>query len=231
MLKFPLTNRKMCSKIKILIVDDHQMVRDGIKAALAEVGNMQVVAEAVDEASALQMLAQHPGIDVVVMDISLGGRHSGIDVTRELLKQHPDKRILALSMHDEKSYIVKMLEAGVLGYVLKDTGMDELVDAITAVAHGETYFSQGVTAAMVQNFIQHKNIKQKHKSLSEELTGREQEVLVLIANEYSNAEIAEKLFISIRTVDTHRRNLILKLKVKNTAGLVRYAIKQSLVSI
>jgi DNA-binding NarL/FixJ family response regulator len=217
--------------INILIVDDHQMIRDGIKASLVDVSNISVVAEAENGESALRMLAEYPEIDVVVMDISLGDDLSGINVTQQILAQYPDKKILALSMHDEKSYITKMLDAGVLGYVLKDKGMDELVDAICAVARGENYFSQGVTVAVLQELIKNRSRSKKSSHFTEQLTRREQEVLVLIANEYSNAEIAERLFISLRTVDTHRRNLILKLKVKNTAGLVRYAIKHSLINI
>jgi DNA-binding NarL/FixJ family response regulator len=221
----------MATTTDILIVDDHQMIRDGIKASLAMVSDIRVVSEADTPANVFQKLKQHPNVEVVVMDISLGSEENGIALTQSILKQYPDVKILGLSMHDEKAYILKMLEAGALGYVLKDTGMDELVDAIHKVARGESYFSQGAAAAMMQDFIKQKGLKVKTKGgFTEELTRREREVLVLIANEYTNSEIADTLFLSPRTVDTHRRNLILKLKVKNTAGLVRFAIKNGLVS-
>lgn len=216
--------------INILIVDDHQMIRDGIKASLANVPDIRVVSEAVNQEDAFRELKKYPEVNVVVMDISLGGEVNGIEMTRRTLEHYPDLKILALSMHDEKAYILKMLEAGALGYVLKDTGMNELVDALHKVAKGESYFSQGVTVSMMHDFIKNKGLKIKTKGgFTEELTRREREVLVLIADEYTNTEIAEALYLSPRTVDTHRRNLILKLKVKNTAGLVRHAIKHGLV--
>jgi len=216
--------------INILIVDDHQMIRDGIKASLGDVPDIRVVSEAVNQEGAFRALKKYPEINVVVMDISLGGEVNGIEMTRRTLEHYPDLKILALSMHDEKAYILKMLEAGALGYVLKDTGMNELVDALHKVVKGEPYFSQGATVSMMHDFIKHKGLKIKTKGgFTEELTRREREVLVLIADEYTNTEIAETLYLSPRTVDTHRRNLILKLKVKNTAGLVRHAIKHGLV--
>lgn len=218
--------------IDILIVDDHQMIREGIRASLAADSDIQVVDEAATGAEALQKLARHPSIQVVVMDISLGDGQDGAVTTEKIVKQFPRVQVLVLSMHDEEAHITNMLQAGAIGYLLKDTGMDELVNAIKTVAVGENYFCQRVSTAMMQRFLhQKKRAVQKNSVLPEQLTKREREILQLIAEEYTNPEIANKLFISPRTVDTHRRNLILKLNVKNTAGLVRYAIKHELITL
>lgn len=218
--------------IDILIVDDHWMIREGIRASLAEVSDIRIVDEASCQEEALAKLAQHPGVRVAVMDISLGNGEDGIDTTRQVTEQYPKVHVLALTMHDEEAHITNMLQAGAVGYLLKDTGMDELVTAIRTVAQGESYFSQEVSATMMNRFMAHQKAKQESTSvLPERLTRREREVLQLIAEEHTNPEIAEKLFISPRTVDTHRRNLILKLNAKNTAGLVRYAIKYELVDL
>ena len=218
--------------INVLVVDDHRMIRDGIRVSLAEVDDMCVVDEAASQEEAVAKLAQHPDVHVVVMDISLGDGGDGIAATRQLIQHDPAVRVLALSMHDEEAHITNMLQAGAVGYLLKDTGMDELVIAIRTVAQGESYFSRDVSATMMSRFMTNKKAKASSDSvLPEQLTRREREILQLIAEEYTNPEIAEKLFISPRTVDTHRRNLILKLNAKNTAGLVRYAIKYELVDL
>ncbi|MGB3781266.1 MAG: response regulator transcription factor [Tunicatimonas sp.] len=218
--------------INILIVDDHRMVREGIRASLAELPDIQIVDEAANSAETLAKLAQYPDVRVVVMDITLGNGEDGIAITRQVVQQFPQVRVLALTMHDEEAHITNMLQAGAVGYLLKDTGMDELVTAIRTVAQGESYFSQEVSKSMMNRLMTNKQAKKKDGHvLPEALTRREREILQLIAEEYTNPEIAEKLFISPRTVDTHRRNLILKLNAKNTAGLVRYAIKFDLVDL
>ncbi len=218
--------------INILIVDDHRMVREGIRASLAELPDIQIVDEAANSAETLAKLAQYPDVRVVVMDITLGNGEDGIAITRQVVQQFPQVRVLALTMHDEEAHITNMLQAGAVGYLLKDTGMDELVTAIRTVAQGESYFSQEVSKSMMNRLMTNKQAKKKDGHvLPQALTRREREILQLIAEEYTNPEIAEKLFISPRTVDTHRRNLILKLNAKNTAGLVRYAIKFDLVDL
>ena len=217
--------------INILIVDDHRMIRDGIRAFLADEADICIVDEATNQSEALAKLEQHSEIEVVVMDISLGQGEDGVAATRQIIDQHPGVRVLALTMHDEEAHITNMLQAGAVGYLLKDTGMDELVMAIRTVAQGESYFSKDVSATMMKRFMTHQKEKSGASVLPEQLTRREREILQLIAEEYTNPEIAEKLFISPRTVDTHRRNLILKLNAKNTAGLVRYVIKYELVEL
>ncbi|WPP49828.1 response regulator [Catalinimonas niigatensis] len=220
------------SPIKILIVDDHQMIRDGIKAFLSGVTAIEVVSEANSAAEAICKLSQHPEIDVVLMDISLGDGEDGISVTKKIMGQYKGICILAMSMHDEEVHIINMLKAGATGYILKDQGMLDLIEAIKTVSIGENYFSKAVSKTLMNQFMRRKKAAPSHKSLLlAMLTKREIEILKLIAEECTNLEIADKLFISHRTVDTHRSNMILKLNVKNTAGLVRYALSRHLIDL
>lgn len=220
------------STIRIMIVDDHQMIRDGIKSSLSIDPDIIVVQEAASAIEALSKLEDNAGIDVVVMDISLGEGEDGIKTTKTITEQYKHIHILAMSMHDEGAHILHMLKAGATGYILKGQGMNELVEAIKTVAMGENYFSKSVSETLMKQFTRKKNENagNKYKPLVQ-LTKREIEVLKLIAEEHSNQEIAEKLFISPRTVDSHRRTLIQKLNVKNTAGLVRYALNHGLTDL
>lgn len=211
--------------IKIMVADDHRVFREGIVSILEHNDEIEVVAQARDGKEVLEKLSE-TAPDLILMDISMGSA-GGIETTRMVKEQYPNVKILVLSMHSESSYIVKMLEAGASGYLLKDAGSRELINAIKAVAEGHSYFSSQVSATLVGQLLE-KGKKTAERKEGIPLTRREVEILKLIAGEYSNPEIAEKLFISIRTVDTHRRNLLEKLGVKNTAGLVKYAIKHGL---
>ena len=216
--------------IHVLVVDDHQMIRDGIRVALADIADIRVIGEAAHSAEALEKLRKHSSIHVVVMDVNLGDGEGGTETTRHIKEQYPEIAVLALTMLNEEPHITSMLRAGATGYILKDGGMDELMTAIRTVASGQNYFCKEVSTTVMNRLMTHSTHHQP-RGQPEALTPREREVLQLIAEEFTNQEIAEKLFISPRTVDTHRRNLILKLNVKNTAGLVRYAIKQNLVDL
>ena len=222
--------------IQVMIIDDHKMVRDGIKASLAPADEIEIVDEADSKKEALVKIAGHPALDVAIVDISLG-ESNGVEITKIIAQTYPNIRILALSMHDEITHIAHMLEAGAMGYVLKNTSMNELIEAIKTVAAGENYFSKEVSTTLMNSFMRRKgnapvgSHSANDASSLEDLTKREIEILKLIAEENTNQEIAKKLFISPRTVDTHRRNLILKLDAKNTAGLVRFAIKHNLVRL
>ncbi|MCB0561283.1 MAG: response regulator transcription factor [Lewinellaceae bacterium] len=211
--------------IAIMIADDHRVFREGIVSILENTGDIRVVAQAQDGKQVMELLRQVQP-ELILMDISMG-EAGGIETTRLVREHYPGIKVLVLSMHSESSYIVKMLEAGASGYLLKDAGSAELINAIKAVAGGQTYFSSQVSATLVDQLV--KGNKPADRKAGVTLTKREIEVLRLIAEEYSNPEIAEKLFISIRTVDTHRRNLLEKLEVKNTAGLVKYAMKHGVV--
>ncbi len=213
--------------IKVAIVDDHKMFRDGVQAMLQVNQGIEVIWSASNSKETL-LHAESNLPEVILMDITLGSE-SGIQLTKVLLEKYPELKILAISMHYEDSYIVKILELGAKGYLLKDAGGEEMINAIKTVSMGDTYYSNHVTQVLIKHIT--KGTKPKDKSIDIPLTKREQEILTLIANEYSNPQIAEKLFISIRTVDTHRRNLLDKLQAKNTAGLVKYAIKFGLIEL
>ncbi|MFK7772642.1 MAG: response regulator [Saprospiraceae bacterium] len=211
--------------IKVLIADDHKVFRDGIISILEKEEDIEVVGEAGNGREVIDLLSKVEP-DVILMDIAMGDA-GGIEASNLIKKQFPKIRILALSMHNESTYIVKMLEAGAKGYLLKDAGGKEMIRAIRVVNEGNTYYSGEVSAAIIEHLTQ--GTKPKEKKGGIPLSKRELEVLELIAEEFTNPEIAEKLFISIRTVDTHRRNLIEKLAVKNTAGLVKYAIRNGII--
>jgi len=217
------------SKIKVLLADDHKIIRIGLRGILEREEDMEVVGEAESGSEVLDML-QQTVTDVVLMDIDMG-RSNGTETTRKVRAMFPDVRVLALTMHEEAEHIIYMLEAGASGYLLKNVGRDELLSAIRTVVQGNSYFSHTVSATLLKAIT---DLKSKPSSTAKQASGsplsdREIEVLKLIAQEHSNGEIAEKLFISIRTVDTHRRNILEKLQVKNTAGLVKYAIEKAII--
>lgn len=214
------------NRINIVITDDHKIFREGLAGLLDREDHLHIVGDAGDAPALWQLLEAHR-VDLVIMDIDLG-TVSGIDLTRELKAKYPDIMVLALSMHGEKNYIVKMMESGASGYILKNAGKEEMLSAVTTVANGDTYLSKQVSSTLIEQLLYPEKPRKKQDGIP--LTDRELEVLRFIADEYSNAEIAERLFISIRTVDTHRRNLLEKLAVKNTAGLVKYALRNGLLN-
>lgn len=217
-------------QIKILIVDDHPMIRQGIKSLLEDVDYIDIAAEAANGNEALNALAKGR-FDLVIMDIKMP-ELSGIETTEKIHTMYPEVKVLAISMYDEQRYIVRMLQAGALGYVLKNTSKEELLQAINSVMNGESYFSQEVSSIMMSQFMSKKAPDYSDVVRADvALTKRETEIIKLIAEEHTNTEIAEKLGISPRTVDTHRRNLLQKLDVKNTAGLVKYAIQHNILEV
>lgn len=213
-------------QIKILIADDHKIFREGLAELLGKEKHLKVVA-GVGSGAEVHQVMQDQEVDLILMDIDMG-ETNGIEITAEIKKIYPEVKVLTLSMHGEKNYILKMLEAGANGYILKNAGKEEMVNAIQTAAEGNTYFSSQVSAKLLEH-LSNPGGASKKKQEDTPLTDREIEVLILISEEYSNPEIAEKLFISVRTVDTHRRNLLDKLGVKNTAGLVKYAIQKGLL--
>lgn len=212
----------MSDQIKVLIIDDHKIIRVGLKGFIQLQPDMTVIGEggSEEEALALTKLLEP---DVILMDIDLEGS-SGISATRQIRSQFPNMKVLAITLHDEETSILPMVQAGALGYVLKNADPAEMIDAIRTVFRGNSYYS-----GHVSDVIMHSLTRPKTSNQPDGLTSREMEVLRMIAQECSNGEIAEKLFISVRTVDTHRRNLLEKLNLKNTAGLVKYAIEKGLI--
>lgn len=215
------------ANVQILLVDDHDIVRDGIKMLLENETGFKIIAEAEHGKQALEACKNHD-IDFIIMDINMP-EMNGIEATKQIKESYPDIKVLALTMMDEDQHIRQMIEAGASGYILKSSNKIELVDAITTILDGKHYFSDDATQSVMLDLV--KSTTQKDNSDPGNITEREKEILELIVKQYTNQEIAEELYISTRTVDAHRRNLLQKTGAKNTAGLVTYAIKHDLVDI
>lgn len=211
--------------IRLIIVDDHQIFVDGVKSLITEMEGVIVVAEANNGVDLMDCLSKKEA-DIVLMDLSMP-LMDGIAATKMALKDYPDLKVLMLTMQDSKTYIETVLKAGAHGYVLKNTGVDELELAIKTIMKGEHFYSSTVTQRIMDN-VRSKKETQKRLGYVE-LTEREKEVLILIAQEFQTAEIAEQLFISYHTVESHRKNLINKLQVRGSNGLVRYAVESGLL--
>lgn len=213
--------------IRILLTDDHLIIRNGIKLMLNKNLKMKIIAEASSGEEAIQYLEKNASdIDVVLMDIDMSGIN-GIDTTRIITKEYKHIKVLALTMHIEEKYIIEMLDAGAAGYILKQASIEELNQAIENVAQGKKYYSNEVSTTMI-NALMH-NGKGGEKDVVSVLSAREKEVLSLIALGGTNKEVGEKLFISARTVESHRRKMMEKLELNNTAELIRYAIENNLI--
>ncbi len=214
-------------RIRVLVVDDHAVVREGIRHVLSEAAGFEVVAEAAGGAQAL-MLAQAHVPDVVLLDITMPGE-SGLEVASRIAKILPEVRVLILSMHDQSEYVLEAVRAGAKGYVLKDTGPAELRDAVRAVHAGSEFFSPAV-ASRLSAAVRGELEQEQQQGRLEQLTPRERDVLVLVADGRTNKEIGAELGISPRTVETHRESIVRKLDIKSVAGLTRFAIESGLVS-
>lgn len=204
-------------KIKVFITDDHYMVIEGIRSLLQYEKDIEWMGHASNADSCMAFLKNHQP-DVILMDINMPGR-SGIELCKEVKDRYPGTFVIGLSTFNQQSFITKMMENGASGYVLKNATQAELMDAITTVAKGRTYLSDEVAAVLKNN----------DNTTIPVITRREKEVLELIAEGLTNVEIAEKLFISNTTVDTHRKNLLVKFQTKNTASLVKTAMQLQLI--
>jgi DNA-binding NarL/FixJ family response regulator len=212
-------------KLNILIVDDHKLFREGLKLLLKNLEEVDEVWEAADGEIFLQMIKTcHP--DLVLMDIEMP-RVNGIEATTRALEQWPDMKIMALSMFGDEEYFQKMVDAGVCGFLLKNSEFSEVRKAILNVVQGNNYFTEEILYKLVNRFKSRSPLPQPTVILSD----REQEVLILICKGFSNQEIAEQLFISKRTVDHHRASLLTKTDTRNAASLVIYAIKHKMIEV
>ena len=212
--------------IKVLLVDDHKIVRDGIKVLLQDESDIEVIGEAENGKHALEVLNEITP-DLLIVDINMPVMN-GIECAREVVKHFPQVKILALTMLNEQEHIKNMIAAGAGGYILKNSGKEELIDAIKTVTSGENYFSDEVKNIIMMNIVKRKTSGNKIEGVPIPLTNREKDVLKYIVQEFTNQEIAEKLFISVRTVDAHRRNLLEKTGARNTAGLVKFALENNI---
>lgn len=211
-------------KIRIVIADDHQLFRNGLKILLNAFPEFEVIGEASNGEEFLRII-KHTQADIALMDINMP-EMDGIEATRKGLKICPEMHIIALSMYGEEEYYYKMVDAGAKGFLVKDSDISEVKEAILTVKKGGSYFSQELLYHVIQK-IKHRENENKAANLSK----REKEILIKICEGLSNQEIAETLFISKRTVDKHRANLLGKTNSKNTASLILYAIRNKLIEI
>ena len=210
---------------KIIIVDDHTLFRNGLRILLNNLTNYQVVGEAANGQEFIDLI-DHTDADLILLDIDMPIM-DGIQATKIALQKMPDLKIITLSMYGEEDYYYKMVDAGVKGFLLKNSDMTEMKDALETVYNGGNYFSSELLQTLVNSLRSSSKTKEQHAELSE----RETEILILICQGMSNQEMADQLFISKRTVDKHRANILEKSQCKNTAQLVMYAIKKQLVEI
>jgi DNA-binding NarL/FixJ family response regulator len=210
--------------IKVLIVDDHAIVRHGLSRSIQQQEDMEVVGQASDGRVAVE-LARKLSPDVVLMDVSMPYLN-GIEATREILRESPATRVVALSMHSAKRFVREMFRAGASGYLLKDCEFDELVQTIRLISEGQTYISPSISRIVVENYA--RKPQEDKESAFSVLTQREREVLQLMAEGNSTKQIAMRLFISPKTVEAHRLRIMNKLDIDNVALLTKYAIQEGL---
>ena len=213
--------------IKIIVADDHKIVRQGLRTLLAAEPDMEVVAEA-DNGRATLRLVQELKPQVVIMDISMPGLN-GIEATRQILFESPEVKVVALSMHSDSLFVLNMLKAGASGYLLKDCALEELVKAIRTVVAQKTYLSPGVSDIVIKDFVS--SWSATSSSAFAVLTAREREVLQLMAEGKSTTQIADSLCVSAKTVEAHRKQIMDKLGIHSVAELTKYAIRQGLTSL
>ena len=211
--------------IRVVIADDHSVVRQGIRGVLEQIEDLEVIGEAGDGAEALAMVSELSP-DVVVLDVNMPEK-SGLEVTMELREEAHPARVLILSMHDDPEYVLQAVRSGADGYVLKDVSPAELRDAVAAVHEGRDYFTARVTQQL--SVALRKEIEEEQlRTRLDSLTNREREVLLLVAQGLTNREIGEQLEISPRTVETHRERVMGKLRIRTVAGLTRFVVEHGL---
>lgn len=214
--------------VKIMIVDDHELILDGVKSILRSMKDNEVVGEATNGKEAVAMaVALKP--DVIFMDISMP-LMTGLEATEKILTLLPDTKILALTQHEDNEYVMKLLDIGGSGYLLKNSKKKEFAEAIETVMAGKKYFSKKISEMLLNDLMSRK--KRAGNTTNDEipLTKREREIIIKIADDLSNQQIADELHISLRTVETHRRNIMQKLKVKTVVALITYAIQHKIIS-
>ena len=213
--------------VTVLLVDDHPIVRQGLRNLLDSMPDFKVVGEAGDGLQALELIEKVQP-QVLVIDVVMPGL-SGLEVTQRVKRQWPAVKVIILSMQNNEAYVVSALKSGASGYILKDTGPEELVDAIRAVVKGERYLSKQLSERIINAYVS--KVDEAEVDPYDTLTNREKEILHLIAEGFTNQEIAERLYISPRTAELHRSNVLNKLSLKNQVDLVRFAIKRGILPL
>lgn len=213
--------------IRILLADDHKITRQGLRSLLDENDDMEVLAEAENGRDAIE-LARKLNPDVIIMDVSMPDLN-GVEATRQIIQDNHDVRVIALSMHSDTLFVSEMLKSGASGYLLKDCAFQELEQAIRTVTDGKAYLSPSISGVVVEDYLH--RLSKADMSASEVLTDREREVLQLIAEGQSTKQVALKLHISAKTVETHRRQIMNKLDMHTVAELTKYAIRKGLTAL
>ena len=214
------------SIIRVAIADDHQIILDGISSLLASEEKIEIVGLA-HHGKEMKEILNSTEVDVILTDIKMP-ICDGLELTKWVKEHYPGVKMIALSMFHSTSLIKKLLKAGIDGYILKNTGKEEMIMSIYSVMKGNPYFSSDISEKVMRSMMLNSKSEEESDVLPISLTKRELEILELIVEEHTGPEIAKKLFISINTVETHRKNLLAKLKVKNTAGLVKYALQNEI---
>jgi DNA-binding NarL/FixJ family response regulator len=221
-------------KTRILIADDHDVVRSGLRMLLRSSPDFSIVAEAADGEEAVRLVEKHKP-DIAILDISMP-KVDGIEATKMIRKNSPDVKIIILTVHEDEEYVYEILKAGASGYLLKNVGKKEIFEAVRSAMTGERFFSPGISRMIIDGFVKRANEQvqpedKNHQSGKQQLTKREIEILQYIAQGYTSRQIADTLCLSFRTINTHRANLMQKLDIHETAGLVRHAINAGLVKL
>jgi len=211
-------------KLRILLVDDHAILREGLRALLEEDPELIVAGEACNGAEAVRLAAELQP-DLVIMDLTMPIMN-GIDATREITKNHPNIKVLALSMENDRTFVVEVLKSGASGYLLKETAFAELLEAVYSVGSGETYLPKKITTLLIKEFLQ--CIPEEVNPVYERLSSREREILQLIADGRSTKEIAHQLDVSLKTVDNQRYGIMQKLQLFSIAELTKFAVRHGL---
>ncbi len=212
---------------KVIIADDHKIIRDGLKSLISQHSDLQVVAEAGDGRHAVELVRKlRP--DVVIMDVNMP-ELNGIDATRQIVAEFPDTRVIALSMHSDRRFVNAMLKAGASGYLLKDCAFEEIIRAIKTVLNGQMYLSATITSQVVDDLITKKT--DDGESMLVVLSDREREALQLLAEGNSTKEIASAMNVSVKTIESHRKNIMDKLDLRSVAALTKFAIREGLTSL
>jgi len=211
--------------IKLALVDDHKLFRSGVRALLSPMDNFEIVSESGNGVEFIESFSENPA-DIILMDLEMP-EMDGMQTTAHLKQNFPDVKVIVLSMHNDEKFIIHLMEIGARGYLLKDSEPEDIINAVLSVYETGYYFSEMVSKVMLHGLVKKEKVKPTFK-LNIELSDRELDVVKLICKELTTAEIGGKLFISPRTVEGHRNNAMLKTGVRNTAGLVVYAMKNGL---
>ncbi len=214
----------MNKPIQIILADDHKMFLEGLYALLCDDSRFKILATAKNGREAINLIKANKDVDLLITDISMP-EIDGIQLNKIVKRKYPQIKVIVLSMHKQYDLIAKLISDNVDGYLLKNADIEELSTAIEKISEGDKYFSKNIRQGFLKSMFSPNALKQTFVRLSK----REKEILILIANEYTNAEISEKLYISQYTAETHRKNILRKINAKNTAGIVRYAIQHGLI--